>query len=198
MKKWVLKQTNLIGRFLIPINERFVCLGGGDIMPFGWVNMDFNQWNGCYSYPNWYIDIVIDFIDKKPFPFKDKSKQCFYCAHVFEHLPTDVIEHIIKEVARCLMPNGYFRVEVPNDSKTTSKKYDYNKPGSHITKVDFKLLEGFANDYGLQCYKGKRKKSNCEEMRGNRFDRRRNTLIVEMIKERFYLRTKGCDGNERK
>jgi predicted SAM-dependent methyltransferase len=177
----------MIGRFLIPINDKVVCLGGGDIMPFGWINMDFNQWKGHYSYPNWYIDIVMDFMEKKPFPFKDEGKQCFYCANMFEHLPKDVIEYLFREISRCLLPGGYFRVEVPvsyEDTKETiGNEYDYSHTGSHITAVDFEYLSDCANAVGLHFYKGVRKKSKCKEMRGNRFDRRKNMLIVEMRKD---------------
>ena len=49
-------------------------------------------------------------------PFESSSISVFYCSHVIEHLPDNIIEFLLKEIFRCLKPGGLVRFTCPDIS----------------------------------------------------------------------------------
>jgi predicted SAM-dependent methyltransferase len=79
---------------------------GGRIKP-GWINTDLSQ-NSEGS-----VDGILDL--RRPFPFASETCLEIYSNHVFEHLPyPNIAEHILRESHRILVPEGLFRVVVPD------------------------------------------------------------------------------------
>jgi predicted SAM-dependent methyltransferase len=74
------------------------------------MNVDANMFTGR-------CDLWVDL--QNPLPFHDASVECFYSHHMIEHL--DSVQSHIKEVFRCLMPGGVYRVGGPNGDSAIRK-----------------------------------------------------------------------------
>jgi glycosyltransferase involved in cell wall biosynthesis len=71
--------------------------------PHGFIGVD------AYKYDD--VDIVAD-LDKTPWPFEDNSVGVFRCQDAIEHLKSPLTT--MKEIYRCLAPNGWAIIEVPS------------------------------------------------------------------------------------
>jgi len=76
----------------------------------GWINLDANMFTGK-------CDLWVDL--RNPLPFRDDSVNAVYSHHMIEHLPD--IESHLREVHRCLAPNGVYRVAGPNGDSAIRK-----------------------------------------------------------------------------
>ncbi|HKZ49635.1 MAG TPA: class I SAM-dependent methyltransferase [Candidatus Nanoarchaeia archaeon] len=79
-------------------------------------------------------------LEKGKLPFRNESVDMFYSSHTFEHLYD--IEHIMREIYRCIRPDGLLVVRVPHYSAPNAKTpfhklyYSYNNSFAHyIPKV---------------------------------------------------------------
>jgi predicted SAM-dependent methyltransferase len=95
-------------KFFRSINKPFrLQLGCGPRVKSGWINTDICQ-NADLT-----VDGILDL--RRPFPFKNDSCLEIYSNHVFEHLPYPIIaQNVLNESHRILIPNGLFRVVVPD------------------------------------------------------------------------------------
>lgn len=80
-----------------------VNLGCGTKLLDGWINVD------IIDYPN-----VLKHDLRKPLPFNDNSIDFFFSEHCIEHFSQKDGFSLIKEIYRCLVPNGVVRITVPN------------------------------------------------------------------------------------
>lgn len=89
-------------------------LGGGNFHQDGWVNVDYpfearahKQRPGC-------IDVVHNFMDKKPIALPDGSVDVVYTEHCIEHLTDDAVIFLFEDVYRLLKAGGVFRISCPD------------------------------------------------------------------------------------
>jgi len=82
-----------------------------------------------YFFPAKYVtldfggaDYTVRFDEDLVLPFPDSSQEVVYASHVLEHLPDQVLAHVVREVHRVLKPGGGFRIEVP-DSELLMRAY---------------------------------------------------------------------------
>jgi SAM-dependent methyltransferase len=54
--------------------------------------------------------IYHDLIKQKSLPIPNEGADVFYCSHVVEHLPDDIVLNLMKEANRCLSTGGLFRI----------------------------------------------------------------------------------------
>ena len=163
-----------------------------------WVRLDYIT-PFAKKYKSWEdkIDVYHDLAIVQPLPFSDCSIDLFYCEWVFQHLPNDIVSHIMNEVYRCLKKDGGFRIIVPDmvyefvntfwtrKSNHYRNPYDYYRSGRIInyyyyTKI-FKMLKeaGF-----IKIYKSKSGVSKFKELLENDFDRHKHyrSLYADCIK----------------
>lgn len=76
----------------------------------GWINVDANMFTAK-------CDVWVDL--RNPLPFRPDSIACFYSHHMIEHLP-DLRRHL-REVYRCLIPGGAYRIGGPNGDAAIAK-----------------------------------------------------------------------------
>jgi predicted SAM-dependent methyltransferase len=76
----------------------------------GWVNVDANMFTGK-------CDVWADL--RNPLPFHDNTVEAMYSHHVIEHLPS--LEQHFRDVLRCLVPGGVYRVGGPNGDSAIRK-----------------------------------------------------------------------------
>lgn len=100
----VKKSENFFKKLEKPYRLQLGC--GPRVMP-GWVNTDICQNS------NLTVDGILDL--RRPFPLKNDSCLEIYSHHVFEHLSyPKSAKHVLRESHRILVPNGKFRVVVPD------------------------------------------------------------------------------------
>src|SRR4051812_46370401 len=78
-----------------------------------WLTVDIDSARG---------DLVVDFNQHEPFPLPDRSVQCIYGSHVFEHMSIFVTPMIFRECHRVLQPGGIFRLVLP-DARRSIEHY---------------------------------------------------------------------------
>lgn len=76
----------------------------------GWLNIDANMFTGR-------CDVWADL--RNPLPLRSGTAAAVYSHHVIEHLP-DLAQHL-REVFRCLVPGGVYRVAGPNGDTAIRK-----------------------------------------------------------------------------
>jgi predicted SAM-dependent methyltransferase len=100
-------------------------LGSGPFPKNGWLNTDIFETEKCKP------DAILDL--RRPLPFSDMSCSEIYSNHVFEHLPyPHVAGNLLREAYRILLPEGCFRVVVPDldaflETYQMQKQTDYSK-----------------------------------------------------------------------
>ena len=96
-----------------PAVPRYVNIGAGAFFHPYWHNLDVP--NAYYRNAQGdHVHIVFDLAGTDPLPFGDGSLSLAYCSHVVEHLPSSAVEHLFREVRRCLATGGLFRVTCPD------------------------------------------------------------------------------------
>jgi SAM-dependent methyltransferase len=89
--------------------ERLFNVGAGQWTHPGWTNLDLPPQSEAYAKiqsPCVFHDLVA----QKELPIPSDKAAAFYCSHVVEHLPQDVVENLMSEAHRCLRPGGVFRI----------------------------------------------------------------------------------------
>jgi len=96
-----------------PLVPRYVNVGAGAFFHPLWHNLDVP--NAYYrSAQRDHVHIVFDLTGGERLPLDDRSLSLAYCSHVVEHLPSPAVEHLFRELRRCLAPGGLFRVTCPD------------------------------------------------------------------------------------
>lgn len=109
-------------------------IGGGHIVPAGWVNLD--AWNGQGEWRRQAQDT--------PWPTGDNSVDSIRAAHVMEHIPAGAPRlAVMNEAHRVLKPGGVFEIRVPNALSGTWHAF------ADPTHVSFWCLESFHYFDGL-------------------------------------------------
>ena len=135
-----------------------VNLGAGDFFHHDWINVDMP--NQFYSFGQTNISITHDFTSLKPLPFKNQSVDIFYCSHVVEHLSNEVVQHLLREISRCLKQSGTLRITCPDMALQYSAFgrgdidfwCDLDPWNLGNETIEFKLLENFTT---LLCVQSK-------------------------------------------
>lgn len=128
----------------------------------GWLNVDANMFTGK-------CDLWADL--RNPLPFRDNTADAFYSHHMIEHLP-DIRAHL-REVYRCLKPEGIYRVAAPNGDSAIAKFVEKDKEwfpgfpddrrslggrlenfifcrGEHLTIVTYSMMKEYMEDVGFK------------------------------------------------
>ena len=79
-------------------------IGCGKKKLLGSIGIDFSDMTDA--------DIKLD-LNTELLPFESSSVDYIYSSHALEHFSTEGFIHIIKEVYRCLKPQGQFYLVVP-------------------------------------------------------------------------------------
>jgi SAM-dependent methyltransferase len=114
-------------------------------------------------------------------PFVDRSVDCIYSAHFFEHLSPSDGERLFRETRRVLKPHGVLRVNVPD---AEDSGYGLEKDGGwysqHRCMYDWSSLEAALKKAGfteiIRCENAKGSVSDLEILEGRRSP---NGLYVE-------------------
>jgi len=105
-------QSELYDESERPRQPKYVNLGSGAFYHPLWHNVDVP--NEYYSAHQSNLHIAHDFAKHKPLPFDSGSVKVFYCSHLIEHLPNEDTQRLFKEVHRCLVSGGVFRLTCPD------------------------------------------------------------------------------------
>lgn len=70
----------------------------------------------------------------RPLPFADGGVEAFYASHVLEHLRFEETRTLLREIHRCLAPNGVCRVSVPDLEKAVGS-FDPDEPRPFLAVV---------------------------------------------------------------
>jgi predicted SAM-dependent methyltransferase len=95
-----------------PKQPKYVNLGAGAFYHPLWHNVDVP--NDYYSTQQGNLHVAHDFTKREPLPFASASVKVFYCSHLIEHLSNEDAQRLFKEVHRCLVPGGVFRLTCPD------------------------------------------------------------------------------------
>ena len=120
-------------------------LGSGKTKYWGYTNIDYS--GGQKKVPSKLIDIDMDFMKKEALPYDDNNVRKIKCYHLLEHLPSDVVVHLLSECYRVLINHGLLEITLPDpvneNPKQIIKKYSTKTNNMHcnrIYKEDLKIL----------------------------------------------------------
>jgi SAM-dependent methyltransferase len=89
---------------------------------------------------------AITAIEQRP----DDSLRGVFSAHFAEHLPPDVLEHVIAESARALAPGGVFVAATPNAACLSVLGHDFWRDPTHIRFYEPRLLAFYCAKAGME------------------------------------------------
>ncbi|MCW2607911.1 MAG: hypothetical protein JWO60_2604 [Frankiales bacterium] len=80
----------------------------------------------------------------------DDSLQGVFSAHFVEHLEPDVLERMVAESARVLVPGGVFVAATPNTGCVSVMGYDFWRDPTHVRPYEPRLLAFYCAKAGLE------------------------------------------------
>lgn len=135
-----------------PAIPRYINIGAGDFYHPYWHNLDTpNEY-----YADWQkgrLQILYDLTSTSSLPFDANTIQVAYTSHVIEHINNEDVQHLFREVYRCLQPGGYFRITCPDidleyDAFCRNDKSfwkEANAYGVFNTSIEQSFLDHFAS-----------------------------------------------------
>lgn len=118
-----------------------VDLGCGQNLPEG------EEWVGVDRVEDSDADIMRDLEQNPNLPFEDSSVEVVRARHILEHLSSDSLKELFKEVSRVLKPEGVFLIVVPHFLSWNSATFDHEQL---IGRNSFDIItedHGFVNQW---------------------------------------------------
>lgn len=99
-------------------------------------------------------DIVVNFQDFERLPLPDRSVECVYGSHVFEHMSIFSSQLVFNEIHRVLQPGGIARIIVPDVEKSMREYLNGNTDFPLFRRRRERAKKNQAIDYTLfECMK---------------------------------------------
>ena len=135
-----------------PEVPHYINIGAGDFYHPYWHNIDTP--NDYYA--DWQkgkLQILHDLASTTPLPFEDDTIEIAYTSHVIEHISNDDVQHLFREVFRCLKPGGFFRITCPDidleyDAYCRNDKNFWTAPNAYgifNNSIEQSFLDHFAS-----------------------------------------------------
>lgn len=91
------------------------------------------------------VDFCLDL--REPLPFPDHEWQGILLHHVFEHLPPETTDALLKECLRVLEPGGVLRIAVPDCGLAAQLYTDASRGDAEAEKKLSAILPDFLGDF---------------------------------------------------
>jgi len=134
-----------------PEIPRYINIGAGSFYHPYWHNLDTP--NDYYAdSQKGRLHIQYDLTSNQPLPFDDGTIKVAYTSHVIEHIHNEHVEHLFREVYRCLQPGGVFRITCPDmdleyDAFIRGDKDFWKEPNAYgvlSDSIEQRFLDHFA------------------------------------------------------
>lgn len=104
-KRIFFKQYYVVNLINFIFKPKKINIGSGKMSWIGWLCLDELIHPTVFN---------IKFTSSCVFPIKSNSISLAYTSHCLEHLNDNVVNRLLEEVKKCLLPGGYFVVKIPD------------------------------------------------------------------------------------